>query len=420
MLLGMITKIDEIAKILHYAKENETLSVEKILLGSSCIPKCYRSKVALQLDLQSKILNKMPSWAGYKTFIPERINLEQSSSEQTAIYKSRYVKDDDVIADLTSGLGVDLFYMLQKAKKGIYIDYSSNLIEAAKYNYKALSDKVYNKCVFFESKFSDVIEHIVTTYKPTLIYLDPARRSNTDTHKRVYAIEDCSPNIIDVIPSINELYIKIDIQLPRYIVKLSPMLDINHVIKNVKHIYRIEIIADKGEVKELLLHIDSNNASQNPIVYAINMLKVDKWHELLSSLYDEQILPDISITKEKQYIYEPNAAILKSQLFKTLAVKFELSTYSKNCHIFFSDKFIEDFYGRVMQLVEVIPYSNSKEHLRRISLKYPRAQIRTRDFVISSDSLRKKLNIRDGDDFRIIGTKDNDGNKVLLVCKLMN
>lgn len=418
MPLGTMTKNKQTIKyILELAKKYNCLTSDRILLGSNGIPTELKSIVALQVEINKKIKNKLPSWADYKTFIPSRINLEQSSSEVVAKYKQHYIKDTDILLDLTSGLGVDLFYLSQKTKRGIYVEKDIDLFQASKYNFEVLLGEKIDKIKFYTNDFNLIIQEVINKHRPTIIYIDPARRTAYDKDKRVYAIEDCEPNIIDAISKIESIYREYGIFCPRYLIKLSPMLNIKDTYTKIKNIESIEILANKGEVKEILLLINSVKQPFNTKIISTNILVDNTVSSFYSSFLEEKQSSSIYISHPLSYIYEPNAAVMKSSLFKSIANRFNIYPISTNSHLFTSMDFIPNFCGRTMRLIEVIQYSN--KYIKKIKQNYPKAQIRTRDFPLSSEELRKKLGTDDSETIRIIGTKDNKGSKLLLVCELI-
>lgn len=410
----MVNK-EKIDKILHFSKEYSNIQYDRILLGCNSIPNELKKDVAIQVDIKKKLASKIPSWCDFKVYIPEKINLEQASGELTAKYKSKYIKKDDIIVDLTSGLGVDLFFMSLMAKKGIHIEQDTNLSYSAKHNYQLLLGKeaCLDKFIFISDNFENVIENVIKEHSPNVIYIDPARRSNDNKEKRLYSIEDCYPNIIDVIPEIHRLNEIHSGKIDRYIVKISPMFDITELTRKVKNIENIDIISVRGEVKEILLNISSRQ-TKNTLITSINILSDYETIEY-SSYRSEKY--DLMYSPPMQYIYEMNAATFKSELYKNVAADFKLKLISEESKLMTSDKIEEGFPGRIMKLENVLPFS--KSNIKFIRKMYNEAQVRTRCFPITSDVLRNKLSVSESELLRIIGTKDEKGNYILLVCSLV-
>jgi hypothetical protein len=66
-----------------------------------------------------------------------------------------------------------------------------------------------------------------------------------------------------------------------------------------------------------------------------------------------------------------------------------------NTHLYLSEALVEDFPGRVWQIIE----SNIKD------AKHTNASILTRNYPLSAEQLRKKLKIKDSDTHTIIGAR---------------
>src|SRR5690606_5341181 len=67
-----------------------------------------------QIESKKRSQKKLPTWFGHKTiYYPNKLNIEQTSSETTARYKSGWVQGSSII-DLTGGFGVDSFYFSKR------------------------------------------------------------------------------------------------------------------------------------------------------------------------------------------------------------------------------------------------------------------------------------------------------------------
>ena len=109
-------------------------------------------------------------------------------------------------------------------------------------------------------------------------------------------------------------------------------------------------------------------------------------------------------------IYEPNAAIIKAGAFKLVAQRYGLYKMAPNTHLYLSDQLIEDFPGRVWQILEINP-----KDMKQI----PGANILTRNYPLTPEQLRKKLKIKDSDTHTIIGARLAE-KPILLLAKRIN
>ena len=79
---------------------------------------------------------------------------------------------------------------------------------------------------------------------------------------------------------------------------------------------------------------------------------------------------------------------------------------AQHTHLYIADHLVEDFPGRVWQIVE----TNIKD-TKNIS-----ANIMTRNYPLTPEQLRKKLKIKDNDTYTIIGARLAD-KPTLFLCK---
>ena len=91
-----------------------------------------------QIVSKSKSKSKLPTFFATENIIyPNKISIEQTSSEKTAAYKAEIVSGNSLI-DLTGGFGVDDFYFSKNIKKVIHCEINSELSEIVAHNFKQL------------------------------------------------------------------------------------------------------------------------------------------------------------------------------------------------------------------------------------------------------------------------------------------
>jgi len=99
-------------------------------------------ELANQIISKLKSKYKISSWFTTKNiYYPPKVNIEQTSSEITANYKSKLIKESTII-DITGGFGVDCFYFSKQFKKVIHCEVNEVLSTIVKYNYKQLKIKM--------------------------------------------------------------------------------------------------------------------------------------------------------------------------------------------------------------------------------------------------------------------------------------
>lgn len=408
-----IYSLEEIDKIVNWSKKYAHISADRVLLGSSDIPTNYRIAVAQQRALTSSLDQKLPTWSQASVYVPQGINLEQATSEPCALYKQRYISSTDTLLDMTGGLAVDFVALASRASRAIYTEQNPETYQAAVYNLPLLlgTDTCYTA---LQCDSLAELSHLLGAYSPTILYIDPARREEGQSGRRVYAIEDCSPNLYEVLHLISAYRGN---PLPRLLIKLSPMLDIKHTLTNLSSIIAVDIVALRGEVKELLLHLDLNTqieVEQIPL-RAVNLHPGKAEQMWTGTLQAEGASSSIIATTHRRYLYEPNAAVMKSGLYKLLGEQFSLEKLSQHTHLYTSNELIIDFPGKIYEILTADPFSSSL--VKQIQRQSMTTMIATRNFPLSTEALRQKLRSRDGGDGIIWGVRIGANEPWLLQCR---
>ena len=204
------------------------------------------AQILNDLDSRSrnKLERKLPSWAGKGIVVPASLNLEQCSSEATALYKASLVDSGVRIADLTGGLGADSWAFSHRASAVWYNERDASLLEAVKRNFAALDVKNVEFNCYDISSSTEEWKVALAAFRPGFIYLDPARRNSAG--RKVFLLEDCSPDVVTLMPQLLEL-------APSVMVKVSPMADLTMLRRRLEgFLESIHVVGVDGECKELL------------------------------------------------------------------------------------------------------------------------------------------------------------------------
>ena len=382
---------------------------------------------------------KLPRWANIDGIIyPPHISMEQCSSESTALYKAELAarllglpdssfSEEIGFVDLTGGFGVDFSYIaVRLGMKSMYVERQAHLCEAAKENFERLGLK--NAIVkngdgievlhSFHPKKKDVAsadDSLGITYDQPrsllktnlglkIIFIDPARRD--DAGNKVVSLKDCTP---DVTVLQEEMLSKADY----VIIKLSPMLDWHRAISELSHVREVHIISVNNECKELLLVLSARNMGENIRIFCINDAQSFICDDLDMESSSVKIAP--STLEEMQYLYEPNASLMKAGCFGVLSERYDARMLSKNSHLFVSREPIAAFPGRSFRIIAVSSF-NKKELKRHLS-GITKANIATRNFPLSVAELRKRLKLKDGGETYIFATTLSDESHVLVITE---
>ena len=391
--------------------------------------------VLRQIQARQLLKKKLPSWAeNDELLFPKRLSLEQCSSELTAKYKSTnlheftrkdisvdscdFVDDKRILVDLTGGMGVDTAFLSDNFDETIYVEAQEELCELARHNFKVLNKNI--KVVNAKAE-----DFLAQCGEVDCIYLDPARRD--EYGRKMVSLHDCSPDVA-------ELHDMIFQKTKTLMVKLSPMLDIDIIKKELKNIKEIHVVAVKNECKELLVVCQrtTDNGQQTSCTNQLSAVSCqlsaidlrENWNFTFTE--DEEQNAVVSYADEiGRYLYEPGVACMKAAPFKLLSQRYNIKKLHRNSHLYTSDELISDFPGRIFEVINVVPFDKKAKKQLAISCQQSaisgqqsliKVSVAVRNFPLSADELRKHLGVKDGDDFYIFGTTMKGEKKVLALC----
>ncbi|WP_103068749.1 THUMP-like domain-containing protein [Aquimarina sediminis] len=375
-------------------KSQSTIDISTLVLKGSPFKDITAKELAQQVIGKRKAKEKLSLW--YNTtniYYPPTLNLEQTSSEATALYKSKLVSGETLI-DLTGGLGIDDYYFSKKVKNVIHCELNTELSEIAKHNFGILDQKNIKTIV------GDGVVILKDQSTIDWIYIDPSRRH--DSKGKVFFLEDCLPNVP---ANLDFLFSKCN----NILLKTSPLLDLQIGIKALQNVKEIHIVAVDNDVKELLWILDKSFTGDITI-RTTNILKTN--NQSFSFLLKDEVDQSVDLGLPMKYLYEPNAAILKSGGFLSVSETYGIKKLHINSHLYTSDLKI-DFPGRKFEITAIYPYQ--KKVLSKTGIT--KANITTRNFPESVAALRKKFKIKDGGDNYLFFTTDCEQNKKIIVCK---
>ena len=417
--------------------------------------------VIRQIQARQALSKKLPSWAENDELIfPKKLSLEQCSSELTAKYKASLstelveerlstkehentrkefsadscglVDKERVLVDLTGGMGVDTAFLSDNFDKTFYVEMQEELCEIAKHNFKVLNKNI--------EVVNDNAEHFLTICDEVdCIYLDPARRD--EYGRKMVSLHDCSPDVVEL----HDLLLE---KARHVLIKVSPMLDIEMVKKELKDIAEIHVVAVRNECKEVLIEIKNLRTSepQNLSISATDLR--EGWN--FSFNEDEELNAQWTLADGVgKYLYEPGVACMKAGCFKLLSQRYGLDKLHRNSHLYTSDELISDFPGRIFEVINVVPFDKkTKKSIWEIqsfedaktqrhkdtkndyvvsensatlrlcdSAASKKVSVATRNFPLSADELRKNLGLQDGNEYYVFGTTMKGEKKVVVLAK---
>ena len=317
--------------------------------------------------------------------------LSDSPESDTLVARSSMV-------DLTGGFGVDFSYLARGFSQATYVERQRHLCDLAEHNMAALGlDQARIVC-------GDGVEYLRQMGPVDFIYLDPARR---DEHgSRTYAIEDCTPNVLEL----RDLLLA---KSQYTLVKLSPMLDWRKAVADFDGTVReVHIVATGNECKELLLVL-GQQVHEEPSAPRVFCVNDNQRIDYDSASYTQGLrIGGKPLPEAKNYLYEPNASIMKAGCFDLVEERFGVTQVGPSSHLFVSATPVADFPGRGFA-IEAIGGMNKKD-IKRLLNGTKQANIAVRNFPLTAPQLRKKLKLADGGPVYLFDTTMQGCDHVLL------
>lgn len=402
--LSRITQPDVQDFIFSHEGEDE----RKFVLRQKEIVGFTAPQIAQQLAGRRKSKLKLPTW--YKTkgiAYPPTVNLEQSSSEATAFFKSiisgsLFSKQTNLVAvDLTGGFGIDSYYFSQVFNSTHYVEPTIDLFEIAQHNHHVLAASSILHHNTTAEKFIDA-----TTLNFDLVFLDPSRRDQ-QSHK-VFRLADCSPDVTNLQEKIFE-------KCHFLLVKASPLLDIQQGLREIQHVKKVFVVSVGNECKEVLFLAEKNYLGE------VGVEAVDLTHEgNVKSTFTFNVAEEKNASAQtgepSTFLYEPGAAILKSGAFKLISQKFQLVKLAPNTHLYTSGELVTGFPGKTFRIEVLDPDAKEIKQL----VPNQQVNVMTRNYPLKAIELKKKLKLLDGGDKFLIGFSTPHKKHIALCSGIIN
>lgn len=364
--------------------------------------------VAQQIDAYNRLVSKVPTWAKQDGLqFPFPVAIQQCSSEPLARFRQKIIEGES-LADLTGGLGVDCYFMGRNMRRVVYVDAHPDAVEAVRHNYSVLGVSNTDFVNSTAEEYLKACEEASVRFDN--IFIDPSRRSSSGG--RVFRLEDCSPDVTTIAPSMLRV-------ADTVYIKLSPLLDISQVISQLPCVSDVYAIGHATECKDLLVVLKSGqDAHSEPIIHA-QMLSDDgepvspisfcqsEEKSAVARLADH--LPSVG-----EKIFVPSPAVMKAAPFSLLTNIYDLVMLGSGTHIYLGQNDIADFPGRRFVIVGV--FDLSKSSVGELRKAYPTAAVAVRNFPMSADELRKKLKIGESSQNFLFGVSAASGKPQLIVC----
>lgn len=371
-------------KVQDYINANLNTDLHTLLLKKSPFPEVSMHEIVQQIKGKQVALKKFPFLLKEGIIYPPQLNLEQSSSEKTAIYKSGLLKGEKFI-DLTAGFGIDAYYLSENFKQITLVEQNPDLLEIVKNNWEVFG----KNATFINQKLESFLKENKEVFD--VIYLDPARRDNNKN--KVFLLEDLSPDILAIQ---EELLSSAD----KIVIKLSPLIDLKYLVSVLPSIFRIDIIAVKNDVKEIVIFL-SKEKKDSISCYCVNL---ESNEPVFQFTFGEEENAHATYDEPEKYIYIPNNTVLKAGIFNLISEKTGLKKLHPNTHLYTSDALMQDFPGRIFEMESIDAKKiQKKSQYNIISKNYP----------LKPEEIKKKYSLKDGGEKYLIFTQSKKGKIIL-------
>lgn len=341
------------------------------------------------IKLLTKANEKLPEIFSLEgVALPDSSVIEQASGHLAAAFTASLVKEGQSVADLTAGLGVNTYYFSLRASQVFAVEKNKTRYDCLVHNLK-LGHRINVNCYNMECE-----EWLrVSNFGFDIAYLDPSRR---DFSQRYFLMKDYVPNI-DLI--INELLKRNKAEslsgCNKLFIKLSPLLDISSIFKDLPSVKGIYILEVKREVKELLVELELNELGNSFSPFIIPVILTDDKPPIFRAIkfnikdnYPLQFVDSPSNVVSGGFIYEPSPSLMKSGLFNELGNHYQLIKFSKDTHLFYSNILDLTFPGRIFKVKDIV---GSKE-LKK--LKGARYSVISRNHPAKANELENRFHLK--------------------------
>jgi hypothetical protein len=350
--------------------------------------------VLTQLKLRRRAKAKFGEFAEGMFFTEE--GLEQASRLKVASIHAGRFRSAGLkhIADLGCGIGAESLVFA-----GLDLDVSAYELDEV-----TAAIATYNLARFENVKVeqADVTKIGLDDFDG--LFIDPARRdlkdSKTSINKRKYDINDFSPSFDYVIEAASK---------KPTIVKLGPGLDHKDIPDDAEAVW----VSDDGDLVELTLYF--GKVKRPDVKRAALLLTPTGTHEITSTSTQRLDAPLAELGK---YIYEPDAAVIRSHLVGDLAIELGLNIFSNEIAYLSGDEPIVSPWLRGYEVIENLVFDRKKLKAYLREKKIGTLEIKKRGADITPEQLRRELDPKGPESATLIVTRVDGAHRVLIVKPL--
>lgn len=358
-----------------------------------------RAAILNQIKSRQKAGVKIPSWltAHKDIILPVPDLIEQASSDATARYKASLFQGERFF-DLTGGVGVDCAAFAKRFNHVTCVENNSEAAALLLHNLPLVTGREIH-CL--ESETRTALENIKDPID--LIYIDPQRRN--DARKGLKYFEECSPNILDLLPLLLE-------KSSNILIKTSPMLDIQQALAQLPQTRTVYVVEWRKECREVLYHLTRETDDTEVTIKAVSLQNDGTSLHEHSFTRTEEAQTDVQIELPQTYLYEPGPAFMKAGCYKILAKTYGLQKLHQHTHLYTSDSFVPDFPGKSFEILGTYP-------VRKNALPISKTNLAVRNFPDDVQTLYKRLNLKAGGDDMVFACTYFEEQKILIHAQFL-
>ncbi len=343
----------------------------------------YAREVASQVKYLQRAKSKLPRLYEARGIIPDRA-FEQSSSDECAAAKRL---EGGRLLDLTCGLGIDSSRFAERFERVVAVERDEVLADVVRENMRRMG--IANVEVVTASAGDYLQQALERGERFDWVYADPDRR--TADGRRVVRLEDCSPNMVELMPLIGRL-------AERVAIKNSPLFDVDEAFRLFGKC-GVEVISLGDECKEVMIYADGREPMLAAEAIARGRVEVTLADLERYEAEREGVAKEFD-AEAYGYLVVPDVALLKARIVE-YALRGKADVWSNNS-FGFARELPEGVVGRVMKIKQIYLY-DIKELKRRF--KGEGVDILLRDFPVGVDEVRRKAGMKSGSKHRIALTR---------------
>ncbi|MDX5321852.1 MAG: class I SAM-dependent methyltransferase [Bacteroidota bacterium] len=297
---------------------------------------------------------------------------EQASSEPCAEYKASQIQGESLL-NLCGGLGVDDTAFATSFQSIWSVELDASLHEMAVENDQRFHLETVHRIQ------GDSMEFLANSERNyDWIYADPDRREG---QARLVSLEDCQPSLL-------QNWERIQARSTSQLIKLSPLYSLDKLEQELPGLYRIDVVAIKGEVKEVLAFCHSAGYPSSPERRAIELEPYQHYAGFPEKLESTPL--------NSPYFYEAHASLAKTDLAGTYVREIGGQPLIPNALYIQSDQPLPSFFGRGFIIESEGPYNRKKFDAYLKEQGITKANLSCRFFRLSPPELKKQHRLQDG------------------------